>query len=429
MFSDEDRINYINKTKEIFSNILRKVFGNQEGITCIKDKSEIQEYIKILETEFNKDIKVLNYIWWWRGCSNNSLGKFIFQDGYLYIDYKCMKIKSIYVYISVVPNFDLLMLEIEGEEKNNTKIEDYNWDNKFGEIDINKNSIRIERHQFYDKDEILHFKLSYNLIITAQFGIVNSKIISTNDLEINLNKLLFNQITFEEFVGWYTIILNKMEERIKRFHQYLVEYPMLGMKHEMGIEIMNRLDSLNRITIENTVFYRARKTESIEPYDEDGMWNPNPYKYQVLEGRYNHFGKSFLYLASNEETAFKEISNENDDKCCIAKFHIEKLKDVVDLRSVNFYDVNKRLEYVLMHYILVYTGVISESCTNENVKNEYLVSRFLSDCVRVRGYYAIIFNSTKSLEGENIVIFRPQDLRKLKYISMCGQAYIWYKNK
>ena len=95
-----------------------------------------------------------------------------------------MKIKKIYAYISVVPNFDFLLLEIEGEEKNNTKIEDYNWNNKFGEIDINKDSIIISRPQFYDKDEILHYMLPYNLIITAKFGIVNSNFINTDDLEI-----------------------------------------------------------------------------------------------------------------------------------------------------------------------------------------------------------------------------------------------------
>ena len=73
MFSEEDRINYRNKTKRIFSNILRKAFGNKEGIISISDKKQIQEHIKTFETEINRDMKILNYICWWRGCSNNTL--------------------------------------------------------------------------------------------------------------------------------------------------------------------------------------------------------------------------------------------------------------------------------------------------------------------------------------------------------------------
>ncbi|MGF6947570.1 hypothetical protein QF028_000063 [Neobacillus sp. B4I6] len=132
-----------------------------------------------------------------------------------------------------------------------------------------------------------------------------------------LNKLLFGLIDYETFKNWYAHILVHLKQRIDNLYEYLVQFPMLSLENELGKHIFTNLQKLGTFELSEQTFYRARQLKNQSPYDEANMWNPPADKVAVYEGRYNHFGQSFLYMADDEETAFSEVIPEWHRSCSI----------------------------------------------------------------------------------------------------------------
>ena len=99
------------------------------------------------------------------------------------------------------------------------------------------------------------------------------------------------------------------------------------------------------------------------------------------------------------------------------KFSLQNPINVLDLRKVNFYSESKGMDYIMLHYMLVYEGAISQETKSPYVKPEYLVPRFIADCARINKFEGILFDSTKG-KGENLVLFEPEVLKKTSRIDM-----------
>ncbi|MGF6947569.1 hypothetical protein QF028_000062 [Neobacillus sp. B4I6] len=97
---------------------------------------------------------------------------------------------------------------------------------------------------------------------------------------------------------------------------------------------------------------------------------------------------------------------------------------VLDLRRVNFYSEDKGMDNVILHYMLVHEGRISQETNKEYIKPEYLVPGFVADCARLHKFEGILFNSTKG-KGDNLVLFEPDMLKTTGKIVTVDNPYIY----
>lgn len=412
MDQNDKQKNYVLETRKHFSNIIREILGYEPRDILISNEEKIKNFISKFVDLVNQDVKKMSYIWWWRGGSNNHLYKFQLDNDYQIINHWMIKIKEIYINISPISIFDFIIVRTLGEDNDNPHIENYEWtNNEFSKIDISKHEILdfSIRETAKNGNEIL--KQPYNFLLTAQFGVPNLNVVSDASMGIQLNKLLFGDISYKDFRHWYTNPLISLKSRIEDFYNYLIKFPMLGMKHKLGVEMSEKLAGLGSYEIVNRTFYRARELKQNVPYDEDHMWNPPRDRAAIYEGRYNHFGQSFLYMAGDKVTAFKEVIPPWHSACSLIEIAIEEPLNVLDLRRVNFYSEDKGLDYIILHYMLVHEGSISKETSNPYTRPEYLVPRFVADCARLNSFDGILFNSTKS-QGDNLVLFEPDQLRE-----------------
>lgn len=422
-YNDSHNI-YVLETRRLFSKIIREVFGEEEKSFTISDPDKIDKVLIQISEKINLQKKKMSYIWWWRS-GNNHLERFETREGYLYLNYWKLRIKELYINISPISIFDFIIFRVIGEVNEIPDTKNYEWNNgEFTDLDL-------KRHTFFDfnirkslGNELECFNEPFNFILTAQFGLPNLNIYTESTFEIMLNKLLFEEIDYEYFKNWYTKVLVEVKKYVNRLYEKIIKYPMLALDDKLGKYIYENLKRLGRFQVRDQIFYIARQLNSNIPFDEPNMWHPPSNRVAVYEGRYNHFGQSFLYLANNEETAFMEVIPEWHKSCSMIQIKINKTIDVLDLRRVNFYVEENGLDYILLHYMLVHEGTISREAKNPYIKPEYLVPRFVADCARHYNFDGILFNSTKN-NGDNLVLFEPDTLREEGKVITSKIPYIY----
>jgi len=198
----------------------------------------------------------------------------------------------------------------------------------------------------------------------------------------------------------------ELMKRLRAFNDFLKEFPYLGVcdPDMVGEEILNKMDKWGKYELLPRPWYRARRLDSESRiFRTEEMGVPDPRKVYVREGRYNHTGQSFLYLADNPDTAFHEIKEGQMNICCVQTF----------LPASNFFVLDLRQDYLnmdpdrdLLALALIYNGFVSKKPGKETSwKPEYFVSRFVADCARKQGYEGILFTSVANYPYENLVVF------------------------
>ena len=202
----------------------------------------------------------------------------------------------------------------------------------------------------------------------------------------------------------------QLVQELAEFHRFLSAYPSLGLADPNGTgqRIRMSVQSHPHQTLKPKIWFRARRLNKGRLFSSKGMGAPDPSKVLIREGRYNHAGQSFLYLASEAETALSEISNWGDDKqCAMQKFRATESIQVLDLRHD---DRNLNLNTDLLLIAVIYNGYLEFVPDHDTSwRPEYFVPRFLADCARLQGYEAIWFSSVWDF-GENLVVF-PERIR------------------
>ncbi|WP_169871291.1 RES family NAD+ phosphorylase [Shouchella patagoniensis] len=419
---------YTLETRRHFSKLIREIFGDEPRTYTISSINDIYTLLKKLSDKLMENEKKMNYIWWWRGTKNSHIRNFKVLDNFLLLNEWRIEVSEIYVNISPISIFDFIIFRINGSENQEPDVKNYKWRHGSFPIDLSRNNFDDNNiREYCYQSENFTFKQPYNFILTAQFGLPNLKIYTDDQVGFMLNKLLFKEIDYEYFTQWYVRLLTRLKKDVNDFYDHLVEFPMLGLNHNLGQSINEGFKEAYKYHLKNKTFYRARKLEEFKPFDEEGMWHPPSHLVDVFEGRYNHFGQSFLYMAEDEITAFKEVVPEWYRSCSMVKFEIREAVNILDLRRINFYEEDIGLKYIIIHYMLVHEGTVSQEIKNSHVKPEYLVPRFVADCARSHNYDGIIFNSTKT-DSYNLVIFEPDKLKQNDKIKILDKPYIYSIN-
>lgn len=207
----------------------------------------------------------------------------------------------------------------------------------------------------------------------------------------------------------------QLVQELAEFHQFLSAYPSLGLADPKGVgqRIRDALRDHPRQTLRQKIWFRARKLEKNHLPPSEKMGAPDPDDAPIPDGRYNHAGQSFLYLASEPETALREIVGWGDQKqCAMQKFRATESTQVLNLRRD---DRKLDLRSNLLLIAIIYNGYL-ELLPGEHTswRPEYFVPRFVADCARLEGFEAIWFSSVWDL-GENLVVFPPKKAAFVQY--------------
>lgn len=188
-----------------------------------------------------------------------------------------------------------------------------------------------------------------------------------------------------------------------RFHSNHINYEVLKDYIEMLTTI-----------VEEETFYRARISNTKE-LDKEEMGAPPPLF--ATAGRANSEGISHLYLASDTGTVISEIRPSLSDTVYIGKFPIREELKVVDFRLLKRLDVfsftDPTMYAINLDIFNEMAKAISNPVRSGDSKLDYLPTQFIVDYIKSlnetesAGYHGIVFESTLSTSGYNLMLFDP----------------------
>ncbi len=220
-----------------------------------------------------------------------------------------------------------------------------------------------------------------------------------------------------EFNEKYDEIVDIAKDKIQPFYDFISKYPYLGLEHEVGKEISNEIIKMPLTTIKEKTFFRARKPENGKIFTCKDMLNPPPETKFILEGRFNHYGQSHLYLGNSEALCAKEVTDGDKELLWMQKYNVKKLVQVLDTSEfIDHYNIDR---IPLFFAGLLQSKIIEVQKSTELAWTpEYFIPRFIADIAKFNNINGIIYNSSKTY-GRNLVIF---DLSKCEY-EFDGEPY------
>ncbi len=237
----------------------------------------------------------------------------------------------------------------------------------------------------------------------------------------------------KEWHTYYTVSAawNDFVESIKYKNRYFS-----NTEFEKYIEIL--FDYKEKIN-QDSIFYRARiikpndikliKVETdiindstksgINGFDKDNMKAPP--KELAISGRANPAGVSYLYLASNPQTACAETRLNIFDLISVSRFSAAQDLTIINLKSNDISKLEGTEKIIRYNFLSKIQNAFSMP-NNERNDIEYSPSQYISAYLQNRGIDGIKYgsmNDTKS-ESYNIVLFNPELTR---CIDEWGEVY------
>lgn len=164
--------------------------------------------------------------------------------------------------------------------------------------------------------------------------------------------------------------------------------------------------------------YRARICNNDEIIPIERMGKP-PSGLQT-QGRANPIGISYLYVASDKETAVSEIRPHKGDKITISKIKLPSTLRFFDTRSpkntispFNYSDNVLEALYKDIDLLERFGEELSKPVLPREAGIEYISSQYLSELIKHWGFDGILYKSSVG-SGFNIVIFNEIELEFLE---------------
>lgn len=241
----------------------------------------------------------------------------------------------------------------------------------------------------------------------------------------NWGLLVNARIYFNNFIK--AVSTNEgLEIELKKIYR-IVDDIVLGKEKEQFGKCLKR----------GTQYYRAR---IIDPLDDDklekGICRTQDGKFEgyddfnsrepILgmggEGRNNIAGASYLYVASNQETACTEIKSQFGDLISLATFEVIRPLYVIDF-AVNKNFQRKDTEFHGMSMGEFFAQLMFRYCEPVRGDNAYRATQLISDYLRKTGIDGIRYKSFLSPGGFNFTIFNSHP----DNIKFCGSNVLLHK--
>jgi hypothetical protein len=170
-----------------------------------------------------------------------------------------------------------------------------------------------------------------------------------------------------------------------------------------------------KMKIGSEKLYRARVSNTSIPLPLDEMGKPP--QGATANGRANPLGISYLYVASDPDTAISEIRPHKGEKVTVAEFKVVQDLELADLgdpkESISPFQLNDDDELELIYKNLPYLTMLGKELSKpiipQEVNLEYLPSQYLCELIKQIGFHGIIYKSSVG-EGSNYVIFNDEKL-------------------
>lgn len=162
--------------------------------------------------------------------------------------------------------------------------------------------------------------------------------------------------------------------------------------------------------------YRARISEDKRKIKRTMMGKPP--KKVATGGRANPIGISYLYVASDKETAIAEIRPHKGDYVSVVKMSMPEDLNLVDLRSPKnslspfaYMDDDNMLKKLFQNIELLQklSEELSKPILPREAHLEYLPSQYLAELIKDSGFDGIIYKSSVG-NGDNIALFDDQSI-------------------
>lgn len=262
---------------------------------------------------------------------------------------------------------------------------------------------------FFRQDDALFQAMSFGYIVeSSRLGMYSPDEISALVKLFQCPRCLSHGPSEVWLYEHNTDIADQLEENIDSLQALGQQTPFLLLEHPFALEVLSAIRQARPATPTVSMtesWFRARSAESIEKADHSPdlltTFGPPPSNL-VAEGRFNHAGCPMLYLASDASTAATETVGSGED-CFVAELRFLRQLCILDLS-----DEEKDTTESELFRVLARSSLLSSPLTpNGWTKEQYVFSRFVSDCAKSAGFDAILYGSIKSPTGRNLVILSP----------------------
>jgi len=207
---------------------------------------------------------------------------------------------------------------------------------------------------------------------------------------------------------------DKMEDLWNDFCQEIKNENRFFPRKKIDLNLLGELISTQTYSLlQNETLFRARLAANGERIPPRKMGKPPAEK--SVHGRANPRGIPYLYLASDPETAIKEIRPSLSDKITVGKFKPIKSLEIIDLRNPKiespfFYGDNLEFLFVYLEYLRNLGSEISKPVDKKDPELEYLPLQYLCEFIKNEGYDGVAYKSSVG-EGYNLAIFNDRKLK------------------
>jgi hypothetical protein len=294
----------------------------------------------------------------------------------------------------------------------------------------------------WDYNEHLGGESLYKLLITDHIFFNKDNFTNPNDIE-NLIELVENFEAYEKYNegislhagydedGNQNFLLRALKSEIDNDILKIIKLLKHTNYFELEELIINGLREFIDIAkiniVKNSKYYRARIGYSKKEYDylDGGMegkyiYSPfseneisSPPPFLTQSGRLNRAGVSFLYCATNSNTAISEVRPHPGDKVSVGCFMNKEELKIFNLSKdylLDFYRTDALLDkFVYLNSL----NLLFQKTIPPSKRESYSITQIVSDSIRKLGFDGILFDSSVG-EGENLVIFEPT---KMIYIN------------
>ncbi len=195
----------------------------------------------------------------------------------------------------------------------------------------------------------------------------------------------------------YFLVEDEYEAIIRPIVSYISETVRAGSQwHRARMGAKRRAADFHEIGAPPQYFFEPHKDKAISA----------PPVGVATAGRVNRPGVSYLYLASNSETAAAEIRPHPGELVSVGMFEVNKELRVVDLRThdlTKLWRSDSQLE--MLEFIIAMEKIFATAAPPSN-RSAYTLTQFLAEIFRRLGFDGVLFRSTVS-DGDNLVAFNP----------------------
>jgi len=205
----------------------------------------------------------------------------------------------------------------------------------------------------------------------------------------------------------YFLLEKEFHKELKLFKQYFKSSVL-----KKSIFYRARIGYEKTVKNDDTIYDYMDDNSGLKyvPYSDDSI-SASPIS-RLSQGRLHRIGTSFLYLATDIETALTEVRPDPGHKVSIGCFKAIKKLKIADLDQA-FIKLSKN-EETLKKYIFInhIDQLLSRPVTSDE-RYMYLITQFFSDAFRKLGFDGIYFTSSVG-PGQNLLIFNANNFKYIK---------------